>query len=311
MRDLFPGAVTLLAATDFSPSARFAVARAALLAQERGGELIIKHVVNTDPWLALRDLVDERDIAGRVAEQARMALAAGASSIAREHRLVPHTEVASGRTVDELLAGSEAADLLVLGASGDHPVRHRTIGSTADRLARLARIPLLIVRGEPVQPWRQVVAAVDFSACSLSALRLARQLAPGAAFHLLHCIDVPTVAHPALGALRRDAMTHLRTRARERAIEQLEQLRSEFDAGRSVSLSVGEDDVRLEVLREADRRGADLISMGKQGQSLISDTLLGSVTASVLADALCDVLVVPCASAGRFVDAAAKPGGSW
>lgn len=101
MQDPSPGAKTLLAATDFSPSAHVAVVRAALLAQERGGELIIKHVVHTDPWLTLRDLMDERDIAGRVAEQARMALTGAANSIAREHRLVPHIEVVSGGMVHE------------------------------------------------------------------------------------------------------------------------------------------------------------------------------------------------------------------
>ena len=48
----------------------------------------------------------------------------------------------------------------------------------------------------------------------------------------------------------------------------------------------------MQLILEAEKsRDADLIVIGRQGRSMVADTLLGSVARRVLADAQCDVLV--------------------
>ena len=60
-----------------------------------------------------------------------------------------------------------------------------------------------------------------------------------------------------------------------------------------VAVSLDSGSPALVTLEYAERVGADVIALGKHGNSLVEDTLLGSVTRHVLADALCDVLIVP------------------
>lgn len=58
-----------------------------------------------------------------------------------------------------------------------------------------------------------------------------------------------------------------------------------------VSMRLG--DPRVAVLKEARRRGADLLALGTRGRSNLGRMLLGSVASEVLRTATCDVLVAP------------------
>lgn len=70
-------------------------------------------------------------------------------------------------------------------------------------------------------------------------------------------------------------------------------LRPARDAGLSVRLCVRSGDCVGHILKEARRRGSDLIAMGTHGRSGFARWVLGSVTDSVLRKAPCPVLAVP------------------
>src|SRR3546814_4263840 len=64
------------------------------------------------------------------------------------------------------------------------------IGTTVERLARRAGLPLLIVKGRAEQEYQQLMAATDFSECSRTALTTAVNLFPATAITLVHAYHV-------------------------------------------------------------------------------------------------------------------------
>ncbi|MCZ7559421.1 MAG: universal stress protein [Burkholderiaceae bacterium] len=288
-----PGSI--LVATDFSRNAGQAALRALALADELGADALrLLHVVEA-PWLgALQQWFGLADASqqGLVAEAQRSMAALVASIEARSGRRVA-AEVAVGVLLDTVIERAAQADLLVIGARGQHPVRDFAIGTTGERLLRKRRGPLLVVRRSPARRYRRVLASVDFSVHAPWVLAQAATIAPAARIELLHAFELPFE-----GKLRSAgvplAEIHLsRQQARAQAVERL--------AG--VVVASGIDPVRVHrriehgyaprVIVDAARESqADLIVIGKHGESIVEDLLLGSVTLHVLGEARCDVLVV-------------------
>lgn len=86
----------------------------------------------------------------------------------------------------------EAADLLVLGANGDFKSSVR-LGSTAAACVQHAPARVLVVREKHAASFQSVVACIDFSETSRTALEQAIRVAAqdGAVLHVLHVYEDP------------------------------------------------------------------------------------------------------------------------
>ena len=186
----------ILAATDLSAPARHAVERAFDLAASANCELYILNAIELDSLDSLRELLGGDVLAVKAALKCdahdRLGQLTGNAAINRG--VVPHTCVADGNPFATIAAEAEVlnADLVILGARGESFLRHTLLGSTAARLLRKSsRQPVLVVKQPPHEAYRSVLIAVDFSPVSLSAIRLAKQVAPGADLVLLHAFELP------------------------------------------------------------------------------------------------------------------------
>lgn len=285
----------VIAATDFSSDSRRAARRAARLAAARGAALGLLHVLDPGPWAGLRQrLASGRDVHEALAEQARIQLAVLAQQILDAGHLgAVHQDLHQGDPLQVLRRECGSADLLVIGAHGSHAPRDLALGTLADRLARSAQRPLLVVRNEPAADYRHVLVPVDFSDPSREAVRAARRFAPGATLHLLHAFDLPEEGKLLTAGVSDEAIASHRERIREAAQAAMDTLLAGLGTDRPVTSTVCQGDIRMVMLEVARARGCELIALGKQGQSRIGDLFLGSVTAWALAHAEADVLVVP------------------
>jgi nucleotide-binding universal stress UspA family protein len=202
--------------------------------------------------------------------------------------------------VDELVAqaASLGAELVVLGARGEGFLRHLVLGTTAERLLRKLERPVLVVRQMPYDGYRRVLVAVDFSAASAEALRLASVVAPSAERVLVHAYDLPFEGKLHFAGVDDAAIHAYRRRAEREALDRLEAFAREagLEAG-DTRLLVGRGDPSRVVIERQQDEGCDLIVVGKRGKGLVEELLLGSVTKHVLAECTTDVLVaVPPAS---------------
>lgn len=284
----------ILAATDFTEHARNAALRAAVLAAEQQARLELLHIMHAPSLESLRPLFPSPASAEQaITEDARRHLEELAATLTADTGVTPAVSVRLGRVVDEVLAGAAAADLLVLGARGANPLRDLLLGSTAERLLRKRRQPVLVVNREPTEAYRRVLVPVDFTPVSAPSLRMAMQLAPAAMFTVLHAFDIPFEGKLWLAGVPDERIQEYRARARQYSLDTIESLIAEAggDARRFAAVAELGEAAPL-ILDQAAAVDADLIVMGKQNQTLAEEWLLGSVARHVLASAKCDVLVL-------------------
>lgn len=287
----------ILAATDLSPRAGFAIERAALLARAQGAGLDLLHVVGRLPLEAIRRIFVEHPLETeqRLLEAAREQLAGLGGAVLAKHGMNPASHVAVGAVADEIAEHGKrnSVDLVALGAHGENFVQELLLGTTAERIVRSGRGPHLVVKREPTRDYARVVVPVDFSPASRLALDCARRIAGEAILHVLHVYEVPFESKMRYAGVSEADFEHYRGLARREAEEGLEAfLRSVPDVPRSLMRSVQYGYAPAAILQHARDMDADLVAMGGQGRSALSYALMGSVSLHVLRQSSCDVLVV-------------------
>ena len=286
----------ILATTDLSAPARHAAERAALVSQEPAAQLDLLHVANLAPLERLRQLMGSSgaELETRVLDAARSKLVDLASLIHQRFGVVANPRVVAGALLAELAreADALAAGLLVCGAKGESVIRHFVLGTTALRVLSTTRCPVLVVKQPPHEPYRRLLVPVDFSPSSLRAIRHARSIAPGAELVLLHIFDVPFEGKLRYASVDDEVIHHYRIVAKQEATQKLQALRDQ--AGLPVvgtSLLVLHGDPTFRIIEQEQECDCDLIVVGKHGESVLEELLLGSVTKHVLAESQGDVLV--------------------
>lgn len=285
---------SILAATDFSVDGNNAARRAALLAHELGARLRILHVLDAAGRKPLRDWFSPKPDVDLDAAQARDALRRLALEISRAHDLTASIEVAVGDPFEILVQASEHVELVVLGRRGQRRFKGWLEGRTVDRMLRIGRRPVLVVKKSVQRSYRRVLVPIDFTATSDAALRVADQMRRETGLLVFHAIE----SHREAVLRDADVPEHVirETRLMEEGEITARMRRKVAGLGlrhtpMNYALAYGQP-VRT-TLRHAESLAADLIVAGTQGRSIWRSLLLGSVSSRVLCEASCDMLIVP------------------
>lgn len=286
----------LLVATDLSAPASHAVERAAVLARDLEASLDILHVMELGTLDKLRRLVGDlpEEFEASLLESVGAELRQLVERLEEETGVRPQIQVASGALLPMLIEEADDLDasLIVLGARGAGVLRRLLLGSTADRMLGKTSRPLLVVKESPQKSYSRVLVPVDFSAYSLSAIQLARKVAPQADIVLLHVFEVPFEGRLNYAGVSEEVIGFYHQAARREAVERLRKLST--DAGLEVGAAISmvlHGDISRNILDQEREQKCDLIVMGKHGEHLMEEWLLGSVTKDVLTECMADVLV--------------------
>ena len=286
----------ILAATDLSAPARHATERAALVSKDVAAPLELLHVANLAPLERLQQFMDTTpgEMERRVLDAAQLRLHELAASLQQRYDVVAATHAVAGSLLAELakMVDSLAADLLVCGARGESVIRRLLLGTTALRLLSTAPCPILVVKQAPHEPYCRLLVPVDFSPSSLRAIRHARSIAPQADIVLLHAFEVPFEGQLRYASVDDDTINHYRVVAKHEANQKLHALCNEARLSPDETrLMVLHGSPTLRIIEQEQEQDCDLIVMGKHGESVFEELLLGSVTRHVLAESQNDVLV--------------------
>lgn len=289
----------VLAATDLSRPAFAAVRRAALVARAHDARLEIVHVIpeagRAAAWndLKARFAGMEADLRTAVTEN----LDAVVAQIEAEIGIKGEPVVAAGKPFAQIAARSEeiGADVIVVGAHGENILATPLLGTTAHRVLRFARKPVLLVKRTPPveQPatpgYARIVLATDFSADAVQAGRNARGLFPQSVITIFHAYEAPFEAKLA-GRISGGALEELRSRALEEAHRELDAFADA--AGLPDALRVARHGFPGARIREYAREiSAELIAIGSEEVPRLQSALLGSVSLDIVTQAECDVLL--------------------
>lgn len=281
----------LLCATDLSSRSDRAVRRAAVLAKETEAELVLLSVVDDDrPELLLAS--ERRDVTNQLADQAL-----GMPEI---QGLTPRLRVEVGDPFDAIIRATdeEKADLVVMGEHRRRLLRDMFIGTTIERVMRLGGRPVLMVNRPSERPYRQVLAAVDISEPSASALRAATRLgfAKRGDLTVFHAFLQPGRGSMVLAGLTSEAIAgHVTATAVQARTDVSQYLRRlDVDLGPQLPPIVVHEGTPAEALKETVARlSPDLVVMGTRAHGAIGRLLLGSTAEEALRTLDCDVLAVP------------------
>jgi nucleotide-binding universal stress UspA family protein len=136
----------ILVPTDFSDSARKALRYAISLSGQTGSEIVLLHVVEPVPPPAEMIVAESVLWNNQLQEEATRQLARWKKDLGRKIR--NQTVVRAGSAYREIVEAADelGADLIVLGTHGRTGLAHLLMGSTAERVVRHARCPVLVVR---------------------------------------------------------------------------------------------------------------------------------------------------------------------
>jgi len=137
----------LLVPVDFSDSSARALRHAVKLAAESGGSLTIVHIVPADyGWLGI-GREESRDLDRSLQRQAADRLRAFANEYIGDN-VAADLEVRIGHPAEEIVAAANElkCDSIALSTRGLTGLDRYLIGSVADRVARLAPCPVILIR---------------------------------------------------------------------------------------------------------------------------------------------------------------------
>src|SRR5690606_120078 len=145
---------SVLVPLDLTPSSDRVVGRVALLPLAEGARVTLLHVVPAS--LPARD---QR----RAARDAERALAEEARHLRRSAPVEVSLAVEVGPPAAAIGARASAAkaELVVMGRHGGRALRDAVLGSTAERVLRQSRLPVLVVRLPARAPYRRPALALD------------------------------------------------------------------------------------------------------------------------------------------------------
>jgi nucleotide-binding universal stress UspA family protein len=282
----------VLAATDFSPGATAAVARAASLPLAHDGLLYVVHVM---PARVPAKLRGQAEAAARRGLEVAVASGTLAARRAGNRGLDVRPVLVRGDGYVEIIrhARTRDVDLVVVGLHGRRPLRDLFLGSTAERVVRMSGSPVLVVKRKPTQPYRRPLAAIDVTDTARGGIDvMLRLIDPGTHLGwLVHAYQVPFEGLMS-SALSSTVRAEYHQQWRDKAAAGLRRLASELGPANlwwKQVLRAGEPGAVI--LDAVERHRADLVALGTHARSGVAHALLGSVAARVLRSVPCDVVV--------------------
>lgn len=249
--------------------------RAALVARELGTSLRLLRVETADAPAARSLAQLAQDIRGHI-------------------RLRVEVEEVAGDVLAATLGASRGAAVVVIGSRRGNPLREWVLGTQAERLIRLCRVPVLVVKKPPTGGYRRVLVPVELGPAARPVIAAAARLARGPRLEVLHALAPGDELAMRVHDVPHHVVRRLRRRAADQAEAALEELIAHAAPQAATALpAIGFGDPAALVLARAQAMRADLLVMGKRRRGLLADFFLGGVTQRVLAGAAADVLVLP------------------
>ena len=294
----------ILCPVDFSEFSRHALDEAIAIAHLFDGCVTALHVfplaIAADPFPGLPEFqpftLTDRHRAHLLRQLSAFATTEGAEprrlTVALREGVDIHAEILAA--ADQL-----TPDLIVMGTHGRSGFQHLMLGSVAEKVLHKARCPVLTVPPKTPEavpagpmPFARILCGVDFSECSLAALRHACSLASeaGACLDILSVVQlipmyetmsaVPLDYPGLLGDLKADTWKRLNSVAAEAAPEM------------RVERFVTVGSPHREIVRVAAERKAELVVLGAYSHGPIDRMFFGSTINHVVRQARCPVLTV-------------------
>jgi nucleotide-binding universal stress UspA family protein len=296
----------IVVGVDFSPESEVAVAQAMSVARRAGARLTLLHVgAIPDAPLGVPESMAATAAAYTQVVKQHLAEDRSALDALRERLIGQGVEVFhavyDGFADTGIVEAAEEleADLIVVGTHGRTGIKRFFLGSVAERVVRLAKIPVLVARaadGSSAGGFTNILVPTDFSTSAEAALELAQALAgEDAVIRLIHAWQLPAMSAAYMAPIKaaEDLFSDVRASIQasiEKTGEQI--IEGHVDGGANMMFEA-EEGAPSHVIQEAiARHQPDVVILGSHGRRGVTRLLLGSVAENTVRHAPCSVVVV-------------------
>lgn len=284
---------TILCPVDFSESSDAAVDLAVLVAKRQGARLALLHVDPPLPSRTIASVMEARRshdawLEARLATARERLESASVQAISQISQNTPAEGILS--------AARELGTSMIVLATHGSGLRRLLLGSVAEKVARAAPCPVLLLRGEAGRnPFDRPLIAVDFSPLSEPTARAALELVgEGGRTELLHVIDEPSVAAMQISLGQRQEVLDMIDVLHSEAHASLERFAGTLPLDeQSPELTVKGGPIAGTILGHAADTRASLIAIGSHHPETMRQRLLGTVADRVIRHAEVPVLLCP------------------
>jgi len=262
--------------------------RALMIARENEAELFVVHAVET-PWLSVpsffgsKELVVDTEKIKKTIEKKLKALNAD--------KKVPYFIYVKEDDADDLLlyaAKWSRADMMVLGAHSKKKGLKRFLGSIVQKVVHQSHLPVLIVKNNADQAYKNIVAPTDFQMQSKQSILFSKEIFPGSKIDIVNAFETVYVMEAPYATMGPDILEY-NNMAISSAKKEMKKFIKEVSAKKGNVID-GEFDSKAALVNYINKGSYDLVAIGSRGTAGFN-ALLGNVATYVLRETGCDVLV--------------------
>ncbi|MBN1479260.1 universal stress protein [candidate division KSB1 bacterium] len=291
----------ILVPSDFSNTARHALANAFAIAAHRNAKITLLHIVTVyddDPYNPKQSFPDLKEYYKHLEERAGAHFEETLSGQSIRTVDIEYVIRRGFSPYEEILgvAAEQAVDLIALGTHGRKPLARFFLGSVAENIVHHAECPVLTVRIDAgdifIPTYKKIVVPTDFSDQSNRALVLAIAfLGDNGSIDLLHVIE--DTIHPAYFTSEEESLYNVLPNVREKASAVLEKMIDECaPKTHQIHPIIVEGRISSSIVDYAEQVGCDLIVMGTHGLNALSQFFIGSQANRVIRRAPCPVITI-------------------
>ncbi|EIF51296.1 universal stress protein [Sulfurovum sp. AR] len=277
----------ILVGLDVTEKSNNVLKRALSVANEHKADLFIVHAVQT-PWLGVpsyfggKDVViDHQSIAQKIEKKIK--------PLNREFKVNCFVFVKEGNPQDVILYESKLnqIDMIIIGAHSKAKGKKGFLGTTAQKVAHLSHLPVLIVKNSAKTPYKNIIAPTDFGMQSKQSILFAKDIFPSAKINVVNAFDTIYMEGP-YAVVGRD-LSQYNDVAKSCAKSDLKNFMQELSVkkGKVIDGELYTKETLVNYIKEGQY---DLVVVGSRGTVGVN-ALLGSVANYILRETSKDVLV--------------------
>lgn len=293
----------ILVSTDLSPKSEAAVNKAIVLAKRYDRWLEVLHVINPPlfEWTWGSEYKEEQEQKEhlRASKERELSEKIKNELKRRSDKLNVHVRV--GSPAEEIINFAKLIDAsaIILGGSGEyHPLESLFIGTTTKRVIEAAHIPVLVVKNNQIMDYKNILIPTDFSEESKKTVGYTISLFPDATITLLHMMEVPSEFRLRYYGMSDDDIKEVLNTYKikehhkmQNFIREINELDVCKNACNITPLTIESSFNALTIISEAQKIGADLISINVHGINDFTSKLVGNIADDVLNQSPVDVLM--------------------
>jgi len=274
---------------DISEKSDNVLKRALMIAKENEAELFIAHAVET-PWLSVPSYFGSKELVIDI-EGIKQTIEKKLKTLNKDNKVSYMIYVKEDDADSLLLCAAKwfKADMMVLGAHSKTKDRKRFLGSIIQKVVHQSHLPVLVVKNNAKEVYKNIVAPTDFQVQSKQSILFVKNIFPRSKIDIVNAFETVYIMEAPYATMGGPDILEYNTVAIASAKKEMKKFIKEVSVKKGNVID-GEFDSKAALVNYINKDSYDLVVVGSRSNTGYG-SLLGSVAAYTLREMSCDVLV--------------------